>query len=113
MAKKYHNFASMKTKKDKDENGNVQYLIELDKKYIDKLFLYDSEKKRYVPVPGKYINVDRPTTKFDRMLKSGKITEAEYEQKVSEYDASIDPQTKQPRGKLAFVKFDLQIVTED
>lgn len=98
MAKKYHNIGSMKTKKEKDKDGNVQYLIEIDKKYIGRISI-DGK-----PITGKYINVDRPTTKYDRMLQSGKITEDEYEQKTAEFA---------PDGKLAFVKFDLQIVTED
>lgn len=95
--KKFNNIGSMKTKKEKDENGNPQYYIELDKNFIGRLTL---DGKPF----GKYIDVQRPTTKFDRMLKAGTIDEAEYDQKTAEFAAD---------GKLSFVKFDLQIVTEE
>ncbi len=97
MAKKFNAIGSMKTKKEKDANGNPQYYIEIDKNFIDRLKL-DGK-----PI-GKYINVERPTSKYDRMLKSGKIDEAEYDEKTAQFAAD---------GKLAFVKFDLQIVQED
>lgn len=98
MAKKFHNIGSMKTKKEKDANGNPQYYIEIDKNYIGRISI-DGK-----PVTTKFINVDRPTSKFDRMLKSGKIKEDEYDQKTADFA---------PDGKLSFVKFDLQIVEEE
>lgn len=104
MAKKYHNIGSMKTKKDKDADGQVQYLIELDKAYLGKIFIYNETTKEFVPMSGKYINVDRPTAKYDRMLKAGTIKEDEYDQKTSVFA---------PDGKASHVKFDLQIVTEE
>lgn len=98
MAKKtYHNLGSMKLKKDKDENGNAQYYIELDKKIADRIKI-DGK-----PI-SKFINVERPTAKFDRMLASGKLSPEEYEQKIEEFGAE---------GKLSFVKFDLQATQED
>lgn len=107
MAKKtYHNLGSMKLKKDKDENGNLQYYVEIDQKILDKIRI-DGKKI------SKFIQVERPTQKFDRMLAAGKIDEKEYEEKTAQFDSTIDPQTKQPRGKLSFVKFDLQAVSEE
>jgi hypothetical protein len=112
MAKKnYHNIGSMKTKKDKDEDGNVQYVIQLDKKYHGKIFIKNDQGK-LEPVT-EYISVERPTVKYDRMLKKGTIDEKEYEEKVDQFDSTVDPKTKQPRGKLSFIKFDLQMVTEE
>lgn len=112
MAKKnYHNIGSMKTKKDKDEDGNVQYVIQLDKKYQGKIFIQD-EKGKFQPV-SEYIQVERPTEKFDRMLVKGTIDEKEYEQKVAQFDSTVDPRTKQSLGKLSFIKFDLQMITEE
>ncbi len=96
MAKTYTTLGAMKTKKEKDENGNPQYYIQLDKKLIGKL------KLDGVPVT-EFIQVERPTAKFDRMLKAGKIAEAEYDEKTGAFAKD---------GKLEFVKFDLQIVTE-
>jgi ACT domain-containing protein len=102
MAKKYHNIGSMKTKKDKDEDGNVQYVIQLDKKYQGKIFVQD-EKGKFKPV-SEYIQVERPKAKFDRMLKAGKIEDTEYSDKVDQFEKG---------GKLEFVKFDLQMTTEE
>lgn len=98
MSKKFHNIGSMKTKKERDENGDVQYYIEIDKSFLGRISI-DGKA-----ITGKYINVDRPVAKFDRMLKSGKIDESEYDKKTADFA---------PEGKLAFVKFDLQIVTEE
>lgn len=113
MAKKqYYNIGSMKTKKDKDENGNVQYVIQLDKKMVGKIFIQDEKTKKFKPI-DEYINVERPTAKFERMLAADKISEKEFEEKVDQYDATIDPKTKQPIGKLSFVKFDLQMTTTE
>lgn len=102
MAKKYHNIGSMKTKKDKDEHGNTQYVIQLDKKLQGKIFIKGDDGK-FKPVT-EYIQVERPAAKFDRMLKSGKIDEKEYEEKVAQFEKG---------GKLEFVKFDLQMTTEE
>lgn len=97
MSKKFNNLGSMKLKKDKDKDGNPQYYIELDQKIIEKLKL-DGK-----PL-SKFINVERPTAKYDRMLKAGKITQEEYEAKIADFDKE---------GRLSFVKFDLQVQTED
>jgi hypothetical protein len=94
---KYNNFGSMKLKKEKDKDGNPQYYIELDQKIIDRL-KFDGK-----PL-DKFIQVERPTAKFDRMLNSGKLSQDEYDAKVAQFDKD---------GKLSFVKFDLQIVTKD
>lgn len=98
MAKTYHSIGQMKTKKDKDENGNVQYLIEIDKKYLGRISIDG------IPLTSKYVNVERPTKKFDKMLAKGSIDEVEYDQKMADFS---------PEGKLSFVKFDIQIVTEN
>lgn len=95
---KYHNIGSMKTKKDRDADGNVQYYIEIDKDYLGRISI-DGK-----PLVDKYIDVERPTAKYDRMLKAGKIKEDEYDQKTAMYA---------PEGKAAFVKFDLQMKTKD
>lgn len=98
MAKKtYFNLGSMKLRKDKDENGNPQYYVELDPKIVDKIRI-DGKKIT------KYFQVERPTAKFDRMLASGKINEKEYEEKVAEYEKD---------GRLSFVKFDLQATSDE
>lgn len=101
MAKNYTTIGSMKTRKERDENGQVQYYVQLDKKVLGKLFIKD-DKGQYQSVT-EYIQVERPTAKFDRMLKSGKIDETEYDKKTADYAKD---------GKLDFVKFELQIVTE-
>lgn len=99
---KYHNLGSMKTMKDKDADGNVQYYIEIDKEVAGKIKI---DGKPLKSKNGKfYLQVERPTAKFDRMLNSGKITETEYNEKTARYAKD---------GDLNFVKFDLQAVTED
>jgi hypothetical protein len=103
MAKKYYNLGSMKTKKEKDADGNVQYYIELDKELVGKLKI--DGKPLAKSNDGKvYIQVERPTAKFDRMLASGKISDTEYNDKTERFSKD---------GDLSFVKFDLQAVTED
>jgi hypothetical protein len=39
---------------------------------------------------GQYINVSKPTEKYDRMLKAGKITEDEYNEKIDRYSQGGD-----------------------
>ena len=52
---------------------------------------------------GKFINMATPTTKFDRMLKAGKISEDEYNLKIEQYADG---------GKLNWIKRDLTFTTE-
>lgn len=106
MAKKYHNLGSMKVRRKKNESDPAEYYIEIDREMLSKISI---EGK---PI-SKFIQVERPTAKFDRMLAAGKMSEAEYDKRVADFDASIDPETGNPRGKSSFVKFDLQVVTED
>lgn len=106
MAKDYHDIGSMKTKKEKDKDGNLQYYIELDKKYEGRISI-DGKK-----LTSRFINVNRPVAKLESLLKNRIITEAEFDKKLDEFDATIDPQTKLPRGKLSFVKFDLKLEIE-
>jgi len=39
---------------------------------------------------GRYINMDKPTVKFDRMLKKGVITEEEYDEKCARFSKGGD-----------------------
>jgi len=99
MAKKtYYNLGNMKTKKDKDADGNLQYYIEIDQKLQGRLSI-DGKK-----ITTKFIDVERPTTKFDRMLSKGVIDQNEYDKKTEEYSKE---------GRLSFIKFDLQIANEE
>ena len=41
-------------------------------------------------VAGMYININKPTEKFDRMLAAGKITEEEYDEKTARFGAEGD-----------------------
>lgn len=85
MAKKtYLNLGTIIEKRDKqtgepirDENGNKVYYLKVDK---NSKVTINGEK-----VEG-FINVARPRDKYDRMLKTGKITAEEHEQKVSQYE---------------------------
>ena len=95
--KDYHNIGSMKTKKEKDDEGNTQYYIEIDKKYLGRISI-DGKK-----LTSKYINVNRPTVKLEGLLKAGVITEADFDQQSADFA---------PEGKLNFVKFDLKLEIE-
>jgi hypothetical protein len=73
--KTYLNIGAVLRKKEKDADGNPTYWLKLD-------------EKADVVVNGVKVtalNIQRPTEKYDRMLKSGKITAEEYEQKTSRY----------------------------
>ena len=52
---------------------------------------------------GDYINVQKPTVKYDNMLKKGKITEDEYNKAVARFAEG---------GDLAFVRQELTIVID-
>lgn len=94
MAKKYTTIGSMNTKREKDEQGRVSYNIKLDSKV--KLIVNGEE------VTSGYLNVSRPTDKFERMLKAGALTEEEYDRKLADFDKG---------GKLEFIKFEITAVT--
>lgn len=51
-----------------------------------------------------YINVNSPKDKYDRMLKSDKITEEEYEEKVARYNKG---------GDLEWIRQELTVVLDD
>lgn len=89
------NIGSMLTKKDKDEDGNVQYYI----KVQDGLEIKFNGKK----LDGLFINVDRPTAKLKRLVKAGKITPEQYDEEAAQFEKD---------GKRSFVKFDISAKTE-
>lgn len=91
--KKYVNVGAMLQKKENDEQGRPDYWIKLDPQTV-------------VTVNGVKVtalNIQRPTDKFDYMLKVGKITGEEFEEKVSRYDAE---------GDLNYVKFEVVAALE-
>lgn len=84
---------AMMEKKDKDKNGRPSYYIKLDDKVT-------------VTVNGvkvNALNIARPGDKFDFMLEKGKITEAEYEEKVARFEKD---------GDLNYVKFEVTAALE-
>jgi flagellar basal body rod protein FlgF len=93
---KYATLGSMNIKKDLDTKNRKAYCIKIPK---DTIITVNGRK-----VEGDYINVERPTDKFDRMLAKGSITQAEYEKKCADYDA---------QGKLSFVQFEITAKTEE
>lgn len=88
--KRYLPVGAMILSKDADDKGRKSYYIKL------------SDKTKItidgVDVSGKYINVQRPADKFDRMLASGKITQEEYDEKVNQFSEG---------GNLSFITFEL------
>jgi hypothetical protein len=86
--KNYVKVGGMLEKKEKDDQGRAAYYIKLDDKVT-------------VTVNGQKVtalNIQRPTDMYDRLLASGKISEAEYEEKMSQFEKD---------GKLSFVKFEV------
>lgn len=91
---KYTPFGGFLEKKEKDESGRPQYYIKIDKNVK-------------VTVNGKQVtalNIQRPTDKFERQLAKGTISEAEFEEKMAQFDKD---------GDLSFVKFELTVNLDD
>jgi hypothetical protein len=74
----------------KDENGKPLYTILLGKDLDIKV----NGKK----LPSRYLNVENPVTKFERMLKKGVITQDEYNTKTERF---------QQGGDLSYIKFEI------
>lgn len=87
---------SIKTKKALDENGKPQYYLELDQKITEL-------KINGVVIDTRILDVDRPAARYQRMLKSSKLTPEEYQAKADEFEKG---------GKLEFVKFDVVAKTK-
>lgn len=93
----FFNLGSIKTKKELDEDGKPQYYLEIDTKKITEL------KINGVVIDNKYLDVDRPSAKFKRMLKNKKISPEEFQSKTDDFEKG---------GKLEFVKFDVVAKTK-
>lgn len=89
-ASKYAALGSFVLSSKTSESGEKQYYIKLGK---DVQLTINGKK-----VKGEYLNVDKPTAKFDRMLAKGTISQEEYNEKVANFGED---------GKLAFVKFEI------
>ena len=87
----YVKLGAMVDSGEKDENGKPIYYIKLDKEVKIKINGQDFN--------GKSFKVERPTDKFDRMVKKGVITPDEHKQKLDLYAEG---------GKAAFVKFEIE-----
>lgn len=93
MSKKndYVKIGSMVLDKEKDEQGRAKYYIKLD----DKVEIILNGKK----FTGKAFKVERPTDKYDRMVKAGVINEKEHQDKLDLYADG---------GRASFVKFEIE-----
>ena len=91
--KNFIQLGAMLEKKEKDDQGRPNYYIKLDDKVEVKI---NGQKVTA-------LNVQRPADKFNRMLAKGTITEAEYEEKIAQYEKD---------GKLGFVKFELVVALD-
>lgn len=98
MAKndRYVALGAITIKKEKDAQGRNQYYF----KISDDVELTINGRK----FTGKYLNVSRPTDKYDRMLEKGKISEDEHEQKCEQFEKG---------GKLSYISLELQADFKD
>ena len=98
MAKKERFVAlgSIMVKKEKDSKGRNSYYMKLD----DAVKITINGR----PYNNKYIQVSRPTDKYDRMFEKGTITEDTYEEKVSAFDKD---------GRLSYVSLELSAEFKD
>lgn len=86
---KYPKIGAMMLKEELDEDGKPQYYI----KISDGVEVTVNGVKL-----GQFINLERPTKKFERMLDKGKITEEEFESNVSRFEDD---------GDLNYIKFEV------
>jgi flagellar basal body rod protein FlgF len=77
------------------ENGEKSYYIKISK---DTQLTINGKK-----VKGEYLNVEKPTVKFDRMLAKGTISQEEYNDKIAAFEGE---------GKLSFIKFEISAELE-
>lgn len=95
MGKKFVNLGAIASKREKDEHGRNQYYLKIDKDVDVKI--------NGVSFTGKYINVQRPTDKFEKMLKKGNITQEQYDEKVARFGED---------GDLNYITLELSAVLE-
>ena len=93
---KYVNLGQMLTAKEPDERGELRYYI----KVAEGVEIKINGK----PLEGDTIGVSRSTDKFYRMLDSGKLTEAQFDEKMAAHSKG---------GKQFFVKFDISAKTKE
>lgn len=79
----------------KDESGKPLYTIYLGKDIELKI----NGKK----VSSRYLNVENPVTKFDRMLAKGVLNQEEYDEKIERFG---------PEGDLNYIKFEISAKLE-
>lgn len=98
MSKKneYVKIGSMLLDQEKDEQGRAKYYIKLN----DNVEISINGKK----FTGNAFKVERPTDKYDRMAKAGKIDPKEHQAKLDLYSDG---------GKAAFVKFEIEAVIKE
>jgi len=89
------NLGALMTKKDRDENGKLQYYIKLDKEV--KITVNGKE------TTSEFIQVKNPQNKYDAMLAKGKITEEE---------ADIAKARFVGEGDLAYIRQELTIIID-
>jgi hypothetical protein len=75
--------------KEKDEQGRAKYYFKLDK---DVKILVNGKE-----LASTSFQIERPTDKYDRMVKAGKMSEKEHAEKLDLYGED---------GKASFVKFE-------
>ena len=102
MANKYPQIGSMIARRDKesgqavlDENGKQTYYVKLEK---------GTELRVNGSVVTGYINISRPRDKFDRMLKAGKLTAKEHQDKISRFEKG---------GDLDYIQFEVSAKIEE
>lgn len=94
MSKKNSDFVklgAMLMSDELDHNGKPSYYIKLDKDV--KLMINGRE------LATTSLKVERPTDKFDRMVKAGKMDPEEHQKKIEFYADG---------GKASFVKFEIE-----
>lgn len=98
MSKKneYIKIGSMLLDSEKDEQGRPKYYIKLD----EKVEITINGKK----FNGTVFKVERPTDKYDRMAKAGKLERKEHQAKIDLYSEG---------GKADFVKFEIEAVIKE
>lgn len=92
--KKFVNVGAMLQRKENDDQDRPTYWLKLDKEVE-------------MTINGKKVtalNISRPTDKFERMLKAGKITAEEYENKIELYNE---------KGDYSFVKFEFTAAIDE
>lgn len=92
---KYVNIGQILQAKDPDERGEPRYYLKIAEGVEVKL--------NGKIVDGDVIGVNRATDKFHRMLESGKLSEAEFDQRMEAHAKG---------GKQSFVKFDVSAKTK-